>query len=52
MEDGVAEVLLPMARWGWAGGSLRETEKKEEACQADALSFVRSELSAAALCAF
>ena len=28
MEDGVAEVLLPMARWGWAGGSLRGIEKK------------------------
>lgn len=26
---GVAEVLLPMARWGWAGGSLRGMEKKK-----------------------
>ena len=29
VEDGVAEVLLPMARWGWAGGSLRGMEKKK-----------------------
>ena len=40
VEDGVAEVLLPMARWGWAGGSLRGIEKKVNFLQ---LLFVHSD---------
>ena len=29
VEDGGCRGLLPMARWGWAGGSLRGMEKKK-----------------------